>query len=117
MIYRLIYTSRAAIGIKAQELVPSRSAYKNYDITGWTLQCDDRILQVLEGPRDHVDRVFAKIEKDGRHTSVCVLAQGAFPTKEFSGSDMSYKKVVCEDEQVEFDRLVDSLTEVLEKAA
>ena len=42
-------------------------------LTGLLLHRDGRFMQVLEGPHDAVESVFAAIEADERHTDVRLL--------------------------------------------
>jgi hypothetical protein len=83
-IYRLIYCSRNVIGqvVPAVEmeqevramLGASRRNNKLENITGALLFTASGFAQVLEGPREVVERTFERIGGDPRHADVTVLS-------------------------------------------
>lgn len=81
-VFRLIYRSRNLIapGDRKSELGTlfsgARSNNKKQDITGALLVHGDWFAQVLEGSEEPVRALFARIERDGRHDQVAVLASG-----------------------------------------
>ncbi|WP_428542897.1 BLUF domain-containing protein [Rhodopila sp.] len=96
-LYRLIYCSRNAIGQGAspdtmqQEvraiLCASRRNNELDNITGALLFTTSGFAQVLEGPRDVVERTFERISGDPRHADVTVLS--FTPTERRSFPDWS----------------------------
>lgn len=50
-------------------------------ITGILVHDRGRFIQLLEGPEDAVDRLFAQISSDTRHTGVTVLLQEPCPDR------------------------------------
>lgn len=45
-------------------------------ITGALICREDLFMQLLEGPAEHVQSAYARIQKDNRHTGVCLLWTG-----------------------------------------
>ena len=87
-LYRLIYRSReviaqtvpdaAAHAVLQRELgaivSAARTRNKADNVTAALLYSDAGFAQVLEGPRDVVERTFERIATDHRHTDVTVLS-------------------------------------------
>jgi hypothetical protein len=87
-LYRLIYRSRSAIAQVAPDVATesdlrrevqamvsaARERNKAADVTGAMLFSDGGFIQVLEGPREVVDRAFDRISEDPRHAEVTVLS-------------------------------------------
>jgi hypothetical protein len=83
-LYRLIYCSRNVIlqaspGASMEEairaiLTTSRNNNKAINVTGALLFSVAGFAQVLEGPREVVERTFDQIGADPRHTDVTVLS-------------------------------------------
>lgn len=75
---RLVYLSRRAAHVTDSAVVddivlPSMAKNRRLDITGCLWFDRDRFLQILEGPEESVDAVYARIEADGRHGQVTAL--------------------------------------------
>jgi hypothetical protein len=81
-VFRLIYRSRNLIPPDDRRIElgslfsAARSSNKKQDITGALLVHGDWFAQVLEGSEEPVRTLFARIEKDGRHDNVSVIAAG-----------------------------------------
>jgi len=71
MLVRLMYASRAASGIDQEELAAilrqSRAANPTHGITGVLCYSEGIFLQVLEGGRGAVNRLYNRIVADPRH--------------------------------------------------
>ena len=52
----------------------ARSRNKADNVTGALMYTDAGFVQVLEGPRDVLERTFERIEADPRHTDVTILS-------------------------------------------
>lgn len=95
MIYRLIYTSRAAPNVTDADFrtISMFSSLRNKrgDISGLLLHYDGKIMQVLEGPEEAVKQLFGKIEKDKRHFDVRVEASRSCSVKIFQEWSMGYR--------------------------
>ena len=77
MVYRLIYSSKAVEGLTDSDLDEIlHDALENNgtnDITGILMFYEGDFIQVLEGDRDVVTRLYKTIEKDPRHSNVDLL--------------------------------------------
>ena len=74
---RIKYVSRFAKPFSEPELeqLADLAAAKNkdLDVTGVLITSGGVFFQVLEGPEEAVDDIFAAIEADSRHTDLLVL--------------------------------------------
>lgn len=97
MTYRLIYRSNAAHGVTDSDYrtIAMFSAMNNkaLDITGLLLTCGKEIMQVLEGPEDAVEGLYAKIEKDPRHENVRKVFGETVDGREFTEWSMGFRPV------------------------
>ncbi|QJW98308.1 BLUF domain-containing protein [Frigoriglobus tundricola] len=86
---QIIYASAAAPTLTQTELenLLARARLKNsrLGITGILLHHEGTFLQVIEGPPDTVQGLFAKIIKDPRHTHVVLLLRRAVEAPSFEG--------------------------------
>ena len=93
-LHQIMYISTVVGTITPQECaeVAQLSAVNNQrdDVTGLLLFNSRRFLQVLEGPKDAVERIFARIYDDPRHRAVVKLREGAIDTREFGQWAMAY---------------------------
>lgn len=92
MIERLKYVSRFARPLDAsaiEEIVRLAAASnERVGVTGVLLAYGSVFMQILEGPRDAVDRIFARIERDDRHRDVFVLRRTSSTTRLFGDWSM-----------------------------
>ncbi len=89
MLVRLMYASRAAAPGRHEDLAAilkaSRSHNPGAGITG-LLCCSDRIfLQVLEGGRAQVNRLYHRIAADPRHHDLVLLSYDEIDERGFAG--------------------------------
>ena len=80
MIYSLAYESQASVPVTTPDLLEllahSRENNARVGVTGILLYRRGTFLQVLEGPRERVDALYAVIARDERHHAVStVLAE------------------------------------------
>ena len=94
---RLLYASRAAAPVKPDELASIlRQAKANnpaQGITGVLCCSDDMFLQVLEGGRTAVNRLYGRIVADPRHTDVELLGYQQIGERHFAGWSMGQVNV------------------------
>lgn len=92
MLVRCLYASRAtAPGSQSQVesiLAKSRANNPARGITGLLCYTDELFIQVLEGGRDEVCALFAKIVCDPRHTGVQILTYEEVPERRFGDWSM-----------------------------
>ena len=85
--FRLIYSSTLAVPMTETliEEIVSVSARNNeqVDITGVLLFAEDHFMQVLEGPKAHVETTIQKIVNDSRHIGVRILFKGSARERSF----------------------------------
>lgn len=92
MLVRLLYASRAIDTVDAEELQAilrqSKTANPRHGITGVLCLSDGIFLQVLEGGRGAVNRLYGRIAADPRHTDVELLLYQEISERRFAGWSM-----------------------------
>jgi hypothetical protein len=92
MLVRLMYVSRAVPAMDAEELVAilrkSRAHNPALGITGVLCYSEGIFLQVLEGARGAVNRLYNGIATDPRHTDVELLTYEEIGERQFAGWSM-----------------------------
>ena len=93
MLVRLVYASRATGGVDAELvgaiLKQSKANNPAGGITGVLCVCSQgTFLQVLEGGRDAVNRLYNRIVADPRHRDVVLLAYAEITERRFAGWSM-----------------------------
>ena len=94
MLVRLMYASRAAANLDAEEvsaiLRKSRATNAREGITGALCLCNHGhlFIQVLEGGRDAVSRRYNRIACDPRHSDVTLLSFEEIGERRFAGWSM-----------------------------
>ena len=88
ILYRLIYKSDAAEYIDWTDLkdilLKSQENNAKRDITGILIMSDRKFLQVLEGPADQLNNLYAIILQDSRHKNSQLLSYTAIHERHFS---------------------------------
>jgi hypothetical protein len=96
-LFHLIYVSRAVRALPASRvesiLAVSRLRNAALNLTGMLLYADDSFIQTLEGARADVEKVFASIAKDPRHSGVTVLAREPIAARNFAGWSMGFERL------------------------
>ena len=99
--YHLAYTSHAVKSLSEAELLElleqSRDKNKEFNISGILLYVEGKFMQVLEGRKAFVEKIYASIQKDPRHTKVTLVLEGNSPARVFEGWSMGFKKLSAED--------------------
>jgi hypothetical protein len=89
MLVRLMYASRAATGMDPEELAAilrqSRSANPAHGITGVLCYSQGIFLQVLEGGRGAVNRLYNRIVADPRHQGSELMLYEEITERRFAG--------------------------------
>jgi hypothetical protein len=92
MLVRLVYASRAAEGVNQDELIAilkkSKANNPSLGITGVLCFSQGIFLQVLEGGRGPVNRLYNRIATDPRHTQVELMAYEEIGERRFAGWSM-----------------------------
>ena len=105
MLIRLLYVSRA-VGpqtgtVTASILLKARANNARQDIGGVLLQGQGLYLQVLEGERDRVHRLYATIVADSRHQDVQMLHLEEVTQRRFAGWSMAHVDLDAGDAMVQ----------------
>lgn len=74
-------------------LAQSRAWNSTHGLTGILLYSNGGIMQVLEGPHNEVQYIFARISRDNRHAQVVKLADGPIEHRQFQPWSMGFKAV------------------------
>jgi hypothetical protein len=97
MLVRLLYASRtagpASPEVLAAILRQSKANNPAHGITGVLCCSDDAYLQVLEGGRTAVNRLYNRIAADPRHTDVELLSYQQIGERHFAGWSMGQVNV------------------------
>ena len=93
-LYQLIYVSTAVQPFGAGELADllrhARRTNQARGLTGMLLFHEGSFLQVLEGPKHEVLKLYARIERDPRHVTSRVLLRGEIEERSFGGWAMGF---------------------------
>ena len=97
IVYRLIYVSSAVEyfdeAALADLLAQARTNNARLGITGLLLYGEGAFLQLLEGPRDAVESLYATIREDSRHTLCMVLDEDAHVPRLFGDWRMAFHRL------------------------
>lgn len=114
-LYQIMYISTVVGTVTPQQcaVIAQSSAVNNRrdDVTGLLLFNSRRFLQVLEGPKPALDRIYARIHADPRHRAVVTLREGPIAAREFGQWAMAYDDPTCPS-----DSLKDKVAALLEHA-
>ena len=92
MLVRLMYASRAVPAVDTEELHAilrqSKASNPAHGITGVLCLSDGIFLQVLEGGRSAVNRLYNRIAADPRHSDVELLLYQEISERRFAGWSM-----------------------------
>jgi hypothetical protein len=96
-LHRLTYLSSTRDDVHQEELDAilevARANNPRHHITGLLLYHDRQFFQALEGPRQQVEQVFARIKTDRRHNGCLVLESRSVELRFFDGWSMAYASV------------------------
>lgn len=89
-----IYASAASRALDAQDLAQlldvARRNNQRLGLSGMLLYAQGSFFQVLEGPEAAVDAVYARIERDPRHTQVTRIIREPIPRRGFEDWTMGF---------------------------
>jgi len=95
--YHLVYTSVAVAPFSEVDLIQlleqSRNSNKTTEITGILLYIQGKFIQVLEGEKTAVNKLYTNIVGDGRHKKVTIVIEGDSKERMFKGWSMGFKKL------------------------
>lgn len=95
-LYYLIYTSNPAklmTDAALQNLLDiSRINNSRFDVTGLLVCLPDSFIQLIEGPKSHIEQLYKNIQRDKRNIRVTTLLEGPIEQRFYPGWAMAYKK-------------------------
>jgi uncharacterized membrane protein (DUF373 family) len=68
-----------------------------HGVTGMLLYSNETFVQVLEGDDRVIDELLDRIEEDPRHTDIKLLSRRRIEKREYSGWNMSFKRLADKD--------------------
>jgi uncharacterized Fe-S cluster-containing MiaB family protein len=102
---QIVYASAATVPFGQSDLIEllkiARQKNSAVDISGMLLYNAGSFLQVLEGPDENVDALYAKIQKDTRHARFLLLSRKAIQEREFEKWSMGFVNATRVDIKVE----------------
>lgn len=94
MYYFLIYLSAAKTPLSDKELLAHleklRENNKKNDITGILMYADGNFLQLLEGSKENVEKLFKRVAADKRHHFITKIKEGQEKERFFPDSSMAF---------------------------
>ena len=91
---QIIYASASTKPFTHKELVEllkiARQKNIAADVTGMLLYHAGCFLQVLEGPDENVEAIYAKVQKDSRHTNLLLLVRETIEERAFEHWSMGF---------------------------
>ncbi|MFC4097544.1 BLUF domain-containing protein [Euzebyella saccharophila] len=94
MIYKLTYESNACVSFDElgidRILEQARDHNKVQNITGCLVYHNGAFVQILEGDREEVNKLFQIISKDVRHSNVRLVSEEMDEERSFSDWNMAY---------------------------
>ncbi|MEO5819763.1 MAG: BLUF domain-containing protein [Vicinamibacteraceae bacterium] len=104
MLHFLVYVSSATVLFSKEELLAllasSRENNHRLGVSGMLLYKDGNLMQVLEGERDTVRGLYARIATDPRHKGVLLLMEGSCEARQFEDWSMAFRDLTASDEEV-----------------
>ncbi len=101
MLFYLIYVSSAVKPLLSTELGELLAkCHANNTVTGITgilLYKDGNFMQVIEGEKEAVQTLYAKIQRDPRHRGLLTLLQGPLAERQFPDWSMGFRDLTAVD--------------------
>lgn len=96
-LFRIVYVSTAVPGLDARDIDSllniSQSNNDERFITGYLVHNGTSFMQLIEGPFDEVDEIYARILRDRRHTGVVRIQAEWTEARVFPNWSMNYFRV------------------------
>lgn len=78
-------------------LEKSREKNQRINVTGMLLYLDPYFIQVLEGERETLEKIFSAISQDSRHNKVSIIYRQPLDKRYFSNWSMGFNKIRDQD--------------------
>lgn len=93
-LYELVYVSESTREFTPEELADllrhARTANAQRGVSGMLVHHRGRFIQLLEGERDEVERLYRHIERDPRHRDSRIVWQSAVDARSFAQWSMGW---------------------------
>jgi hypothetical protein len=97
----LVYVSSAVTPFSTPDLVAllekAHAVNTALGVTGMLLYKDGNVMQVLEGNREVVHSLYAKIHRDPRHRGLLTLLEGPLTERQFPEWSMGFRNLTAAD--------------------
>lgn len=104
-LYYLIYTSSPARLLSDDDLEDllrvAREANTRFEVTGMLVCLPDSYIQLIEGPKEHIQQLYHNIQQDQRHLRVTTLKEGFISSRFFPDWAMAFKRSVTTQEALD----------------
>lgn len=101
MLYRIIYLSSGLKDLTSSDvkeiLAKAKENNRAKNITGILLYLDKNFIQVLEGEKEDVIKLYQKISLDHRHKNVIKVIEGNIASRQFDKWDMGFIEIDSDD--------------------
>jgi hypothetical protein len=101
MLYRIIYLSSGLKDLTSSDvkeiLAKAKENNRAKNITGILLYLDKNFIQVLEGKKEEVIKLYQKISLDHRHKNVIKVIEGEIASRQFDKWDMGFIEIDSDD--------------------
>ena len=101
MLYRIIYLNSGLKDLTSSDvkeiLVKAKENNRDKNITGILLYLDKNFIQVLEGEKEDVIKLYQKISLDHRHKNVIKVIEGNISSRQFDKWDMGFIEIDSDD--------------------
>lgn len=95
-LYYFIYTSTPAKILTEAELnellKTSREANTRFEVTGMLICLPESYIQLIEGPKPHIEQLYRNIQHDKRHLRVTTLREAPIENRFFPDWTMAFKR-------------------------
>lgn len=91
--YYIVFNSCLVSNYNKDMFIEFEEKNKKKDITGMLVCYGDDIIQIIEGEKDNVIKLFEKIKNDKRHTIINLIKQGSVTSRMFPGQAMRHELI------------------------
>jgi len=95
--YEFVYCSAARPDLDSHDIARILGSARDYNsknnITGCLVYYNNEFIQLLEGDREILQKLFSKISLDDRHSRITILAEGHKEKRVFNNWSMAYHEL------------------------
>ncbi len=123
--YELVYSSKANKNTDKYAILDilktAESTNKELDITGCLVFHKTTFVQILEGSKEDIHGLFAKISLDDRHRDVVILHEGEIKKRSFDSWSMAFHnlndKNISQQDTHTFEQNLIMLSELVDRSS